>query len=172
MTRPQLIVCMGVSGSGKSTFGQSLAQRLKFPFLDADDLHTSRARHNMSAGIGLSEAERTRWMDRVCAQLRARTEPCVMAHSALQRHNRERLRDCGMQVVFLYLDISAAAIALRLARRRDHFASASLLPSQFRALEKPENEPDVHFVAADKNVASLVDSTCEMLKTTINLSSK
>ena len=32
------IVVMGVSGSGKSTVGAALAQRLRVPFADADDL--------------------------------------------------------------------------------------------------------------------------------------
>jgi gluconate kinase len=30
---------MGVSGSGKSTVGAALAQRLRVPFVDADALH-------------------------------------------------------------------------------------------------------------------------------------
>ena len=33
------IVVMGVSGSGKSTVGAALAQRLRVPFADADDFH-------------------------------------------------------------------------------------------------------------------------------------
>ena len=37
--RPSPIVVMGVSGSGKSTVGSALAQRLRVPFVDADTLH-------------------------------------------------------------------------------------------------------------------------------------
>ena len=39
MSHPPLLVVMGVSGSGKSTVGAALAQRLGVPFVDADDLH-------------------------------------------------------------------------------------------------------------------------------------
>ena len=35
------LVVMGVSGSGKSTFGEALAQHLKLPFYDADDFHSN-----------------------------------------------------------------------------------------------------------------------------------
>jgi Shikimate kinase len=38
-TEPKAVILMGVSGSGKSTVGGSLAQRLECPFLDADDFH-------------------------------------------------------------------------------------------------------------------------------------
>ena len=41
------VVVMGVSGSGKSTVGAALAQRLKVPFMDADTLHP----HVMAAGV-------------------------------------------------------------------------------------------------------------------------
>ncbi len=44
------IVVMGVSGSGKSTVGAVLAQRLGMPFLDADTLHPPANVAKMSAG--------------------------------------------------------------------------------------------------------------------------
>ena len=39
---PPLVVVMGVSGSGKTTVGAALAQRLRVPFADADDFHPLR----------------------------------------------------------------------------------------------------------------------------------
>jgi shikimate kinase len=38
-TEPRAVILMGVSGSGKSTVGASLAQRLECSFVDADDFH-------------------------------------------------------------------------------------------------------------------------------------
>ncbi|WP_350227340.1 shikimate kinase [Agromyces marinus] len=42
---------MGPSGSGKSTIGAALADRLRLPFIDADDLHTAANRSRMAAGV-------------------------------------------------------------------------------------------------------------------------
>ena len=36
-----LVVVMGVSGSGKSTTGVLIADRLGVPFIDADSLHST-----------------------------------------------------------------------------------------------------------------------------------
>ena len=52
------LVVMGVSGSGKSTVGAALAQRLRVPFADADDLHPPENIAKMSAGEAL-ERRRT-----------------------------------------------------------------------------------------------------------------
>lgn len=161
MTSPLLVVCMGVSGSGKTTLAQELAKRLQIEFVEADDLHTQSNRETMARGIGLSDAQRDAWMDKVCAALAERAErgtACVIAHSALHRRNRERLRATGFQCIFLYLRITQAAITERLSKRRDHFASASLLPSQFRALETPCDEPDVLTLQADQPVEALGDT--------------
>ena len=37
------IVLMGVAGSGKTTIGRVVAERLGAPFVDADDLHSAEA---------------------------------------------------------------------------------------------------------------------------------
>ena len=52
----QLIAVMGVSGSGKTTVGAALAQRLRVPFADADDFHPQANIDKMSAGIPLDDA--------------------------------------------------------------------------------------------------------------------
>ena len=44
------VVVMGVSGSGKSTVGAALAQRLHVPFMDADTLHPKANIDKMAAG--------------------------------------------------------------------------------------------------------------------------
>jgi gluconokinase len=46
-----VIVLMGVAGSGKSTVGRLLAQRLGWPFWDADDFHPPHNREKMQRGF-------------------------------------------------------------------------------------------------------------------------
>jgi gluconokinase len=52
------IVVMGVSGSGKSTVGAALAQRLRIPFADADDFHPAANVAEMSSGQALNDDDR------------------------------------------------------------------------------------------------------------------
>ena len=53
-----LVVVMGVSGSGKSTVGAALAQRLRVPFADADDFHPPANIAKMTAGEALDDDDR------------------------------------------------------------------------------------------------------------------
>lgn len=143
ITAPVLVVCMGVSGCGKTTLGQALALRLGLPFIDADDLHSDEARARMRAGIALTEALRSTWLSRVRKTVGNHETGCVLACSALRRLHRRRLRLRSHQVLFLHLHGPRNVIASRMAQRRDHFAPVSLLDSQLRTLEAPDGEADV-----------------------------
>ncbi|KAJ2557769.1 hypothetical protein EV175_001148 [Coemansia sp. RSA 1933] len=60
------IIVMGVAGSGKTTVGRQVAQRLgNAPFIDADALHPAESVAKMAAGIGLGDSERWPWLQRV-----------------------------------------------------------------------------------------------------------
>lgn len=128
------VVVMGVSGSGKSTVGAALAQRLAAPFLDADTLHPAANVAKMSAGEPLTDAERYPWLERVGAWLADNTRG-VAGCSALKRSYRDRLRRLCPSVRFLHLHGTPELIATRLNTRSDHFMPPALLQSQFDALE-------------------------------------
>ncbi|WP_372446472.1 gluconokinase [Streptomyces spirodelae] len=131
-----LVVVMGVSGSGKSTVGEWLAQVLDLPFADADDFHPEHNIRKMSAGVPLDDADREPWLDAMADWLADRTAGgAVLVCSALKRRYRERLRRASPRLFFVHLDGSYELIAARLARRRGHFMPPSLLRSQFEALE-------------------------------------
>ena len=78
---------MGVSGSGKSTIGRDLADRLGIPFLEGDDLHPEANVTKMAAGLPLTAADRAPWLDRIAAEI---GRPVVVACSALTRGYRDR----------------------------------------------------------------------------------
>jgi gluconokinase len=48
-----IVLVMGVTGSGKTTVGILLAQRLGWDFLDADDFHSAANKAKMHQGIPL-----------------------------------------------------------------------------------------------------------------------
>jgi len=132
---------MGASGSGKSTVGGLLAQRLGCSFLDADDLHPARNLAKMARGEPLDDADRWPWLERVgdeIASTIAQSGDRVIACSALAHRYRERLRARGSGQHWVYLRGSKALLTERLVRRQGHFMKPGMLESQLAVLEEPE----------------------------------
>lgn len=144
-------VVMGVSGTGKTRIGTLLAGRIGGRFVEGDDLHSEADRAKMGAGIPLTDEDRAPWLDRVAAALAGGEPPVAVACSALRRRYRDRLRATAPDTVFLHLAGDAGTIGARLGARRGHFMPASLLASQFEALEPPE--PDERAVTVDTGLA-------------------
>jgi gluconokinase len=143
-----IVVVMGVCGCGKTTVGRALADRLGWPFFDADDFHPQANVAKMAAGVALSDEDRGPWLDRLAAEMRAvaRTgQHAVLACSALKESYRRRIArgiasvdgDEGFDVRIVYLKGDADTIQPRLALRSGHYMPPSLLASQFAALEEP-----------------------------------
>jgi gluconokinase len=131
-----VIVVMGVSGSGKSTVGGLLAQRLGVPYAEADDFHPAANIAKMSAGHPLDDTDRAPWLDAIAAWIVERGgSGGVVSCSALRRRYRDRLRADAPGLFFLHLDGPRELIASRLAARMQHFMPSGLLRSQFEALE-------------------------------------
>ncbi|MEU2824580.1 gluconokinase [Streptomyces sp. 35M1] len=131
-----LVVVMGVSGSGKTTVGQSLAEALGVLFAEADDFHPPENLAKMRAGIALSDEDRRPWLDVIAGWLRENAPVGgVVTCSALKRSYRDRLVSAAPRVFFVHLDGPAELIAERMAARRGHFMPLALLRSQLDALE-------------------------------------
>jgi gluconokinase len=140
------IVVMGVSGCGKSTVGALLAARLGWPFEDGDAFHPPENVEKMRAGTPLKDQDRWPWLAALAAridQARQGGTGVVLACSALKRAYRDRLRDGHADVRFLHLTGEPSLIMARQAARRGHYMPASLIASQFAALEPPDTEADV-----------------------------
>jgi gluconokinase len=136
-----IVVVMGVSGSGKSTIGALLAARLGWEFLDADEFHPAQSVAKMSAGIPLEDADRWPWLQRLNEELRQRTN-AVLACSALKESYRQVLcKDVDRRIVHLRGDLRL--LRARLQERQHRYMPASLLESQFAALEPPAGAIDV-----------------------------
>lgn len=146
MVHPPLVVS-GVSGSGKSTVGAALAQRLGVPFVDADDLHPASNIAKMSRGEPLDDADRYPWLETIGRWLADHPAGGVASCSALKRSYRDQLRGHAPGVVLVHLDGTRELIERRQATRPGHFMPASLLSSQFATLEPLA--PDEHGVAID-----------------------
>ncbi|RSZ56393.1 gluconokinase [Massilia atriviolacea] len=129
---------MGVSGCGKSTVGQALAQELAVPFVEGDQFHPPANVAKMSAGTPLDDADRAGWLLALQARIaaaRARGTGLVLSCSALKRRYRDLLREGDPALRFAHLDGPRELIAARMQARAGHYMPPSLLESQLRDLE-------------------------------------
>jgi gluconokinase len=152
-----IIVLMGVSGSGKTTVGQELANRLGWKLLDADDYHPPANIEKMSRGVPLEDADRWPWLDRLNGMMReadARGESTLLACSALKARYRERLGAGLGDVRWVYLKGDFALIESRLLARKGHYMKAGLLQSQFAALEEPGDALVIDIAEAPAQIAA------------------
>jgi gluconokinase len=134
-----ILLVMGVTGSGKSTVGRILAERLGWVYLEADDFHSASNKERMRHGVPLTEADRQPWLDAIHTELQkqyAEGKNVVLACSALREEYRAKLM-AGLNVKLIYLRGLRKLIAGRLRQRTDHFAGESILDDQFAVLEEP-----------------------------------
>ncbi len=158
MTNRPLIVVMGVSGSGKSTVGVLVAERVGVPFIDADDLHPAANVAKMSAGQPLDDGDRWPWLAAVGDALAAASESgLVIACSALKRSYRDAIRDRAPSAVFVHLHGERELLAQRLGLRVGHFMPGSLLDSQLATLEPPGDDEGVT-VSIDQDPGSAAET--------------
>jgi gluconokinase len=164
---PCALIVMGVSGSGKSTIGEKLAQRLGWKYEDGDRFHPASNVAKMSAGQPLTDEDRWPWLqaiadeiDRVCSA----GEHVVIACSALKRAYRDVLVHGRSDVRIIYLKGTEELIASRLALRKGHFMPPGLLASQFKTLEPPDASEKPVTVSIDAPVETIVDDIVRQLR--------
>lgn len=136
-----VIVVMGPTGSGKTTIGTLLAQRLGWDFVDADEFHSAANKAKMHAGIPLTDADRMPWLAAIHDQIEAwlaQRKNVALACSALKQSYRDVLWN-SPEVRLVYLKGSYNLIRDRLLLRKGHFANEQILAGQFADLEEPAN---------------------------------
>jgi carbohydrate kinase (thermoresistant glucokinase family) len=155
-----LLVVAGVSGSGKSTVGELLAESLGVPFADADDLHPAENVRKMAAGHPLDDEDRWPWLHRVGDVLAAAEETgLVVACSALKRAYREAILVAEPRTRFILLDGSRELLEQRMQHRHGHFMPATLLDSQLATLEPLEPDEPGITVGIDQSPERIVAET-------------
>lgn len=132
----QHFVVMGVTGCGKSTIAQGVAQRIDAAFIEADALHGDANISKMASGTPLSDDDRWPWLARVATAMQTHQAPVVVSCSCLKRAYRDVLRkQSKLPIGFVHLHTDRDIIANRMAKRSDHFMPTSLLDSQIAILE-------------------------------------
>ncbi|WP_064706184.1 gluconokinase [Rhizobium bangladeshense] len=169
INRPHAIIVMGVSGCGKSSIGEKLAEALHLPFVEGDALHPASNVEKMSKGIPLTDEDRMPWLDLIGKRMQASLENgegIIVSCSALKRIYRDRLRAAaGANLFFVYLEGSKALLTKRMGERKGHFMPVSLLESQLATLEVPTGEPGVVTVDIDDTVEGITVTALRGLST-------
>lgn len=153
------LVVMGVSGSGKSTVGAALAQRLRVPCADADDFHPPANIAKMSSGQPLDDNDRRPWLEMIGQWLADHADGGVMSCSALRHKYRDQLRRHCPKVCFIHLNGTPEVISTRQACRPGHFMPPSLLSSQFHTLEPLAD--DERGIVIDIDIDQSIDDIVE-----------
>jgi 6-phosphogluconate dehydrogenase len=136
----QIIFIIGVSGSGKSTIGKLLSQKVSIPFFDGDDFHPKYNIDKMASGKALNDDDRKGWLNSLNQHaIKCNTlDGAIIACSALKESYRDILKtDIEGDVKWVFLKGNKSLIQSRIEARTGHFMSSSLLQSQFDALEIP-----------------------------------
>ncbi len=148
---------MGVSGVGKTTIGQALAERLGWRFMEGDEHHPPENVAKMASGVALEDADRWPWLDRLNFLIRdfqERNESAVLACSALKDSYRRRLTKGLAHFQLVHLHGSYELVRARVERRKHRYMPASLLKSQYATLEPP-----AHAIAIAIDVAAEVPAS-------------
>ncbi|MBB6246288.1 gluconokinase [Rhodanobacter sp. A1T4] len=164
-----VIVVMGVSGSGKSTIGRSLADALGWDFQEGDALHPQANIDKMSAGVPLGDDDRWPWLDRIASWISNEGEHGkhgVVTCSALKRSYRDRLHRAGDGVCFVYIRVSRAQLERR-TQQRQHFMPPSLLDSQLHTLEEPASDENALTVSGEETIDVMITAVRQWLEARI-----
>ena len=163
---PVVLVIMGVSGSGKSTVGGLLSDRLGWTFEEGDSLHPAANVEMMAAGIPLTDEDRWPWLAKVADRIDNRLdagENGIITCSALKRTYRNMLNRRGSGVEFVYLSVGKAELTERVEHRPGHFMPAPLLNSQLETLEPPSPSEPAIDVDAGTDPQLVVDRIMRVL---------
>ncbi len=134
-----IVIIYGVSGSGKSTIGALVSDKLGIPFYDADSFHPKENIEKMAAGNPLNDADRLPWLQAINLKMREVSGQTggVFACSALKEQYRTILKQQLATPIHWFLLNGSFELIQKRMQERDHFMPPALLHSQFEALEIP-----------------------------------
>jgi gluconokinase len=146
-TGPDVVIVMGVSGSGKTTVAKGISTVMGWEFAEGDAFHSDANVEKMRRGEALTDGDRWPWLEAIgdwISDKEAAGESAVVTCSALRRAYRDLLRRGRPHVRFLHLTAPADLIRDRMEHRPGHYMPPSLLPSQIATLEPlGDDEPGI-----------------------------
>jgi gluconokinase len=158
-----VLIVMGVSGSGKSTIGKELADKLYYEFIEGDYYHPKCNIEKMKKGIVLTDSDRLIWLNRLRAKIivsHINEINIVLTCSALKDTYRKILRMNTHNIKFIYLKGSYDLIKKRLELRKNHFFNMDLLQNQMDTMEEPM---DAVYIGIDNGVDKIITNIMDKI---------
>lgn len=178
--RRSVIFLTGPCGSGKSTVGVSVAEKLGLPLIEGDDIHTRSARQKMQNLQPLDDTDRYTWLAHIRGAVADRiastgARGAIVTCSALRTTYRDELRklselfkdDVNVIIRFIFLDTGddSDALVQRLQRRQGHYMKPGMVKSQIEILEQPtESESDIVPVDAKQSKEEVLREVEEIIR--------
>ena len=137
-----VLILIGPMGSGKTAIGKLLAERLGWPFYDADDYHPKENVEKMRTGIALTDEDRRLWLEKlrdIIQRWLKERQNAILACSALKQAYRDILGVDQVLVKTDYLKGSYSLLRKRIEERQHAYMDKNLLRSQLDALEEPKD---------------------------------
>lgn len=168
MSQGKAFILMGVSSTGKTTIGTTIAQQLGLKLIDGDDLHPRANIIKMSSGRPLNDNDRKPWLERIndaAFSLEQKSERGIIICSALKKKYRDQIRQGNADVKFIFLHGSFELVLERMKQRQGHYMKTEMLQSQFDTLEIPQaDETDVIFIDIDGNFDEVVERCVQAIQ--------
>jgi gluconokinase len=161
-----LVVVMGVSGSGKTTVARGIAEAMGWEFAEGDEFHSEANVAKMASGHPLTDEDRWPWLRAIGAWLKEHEEAgrsAVVTCSALRRVYRDLLREGRPNVRLCHVEADAALIKDRVDHRTGHYMPPSLLPSQLATLEPLQPDEPGAAVSVAGTPEAVVERALEAL---------
>lgn len=181
-----IILVMGVCGSGKSSVGQALYNKIKdhsslhqtrSAFLEGDDFHPESNKIKMQTGVALEDEDRWPWLESIGKTVKRMMNSndtrliVIISCSALKQTYREylfkQMKEEGSNIKFWLVELNGPVEAIRkmMRTRSSHFMPESLLSSQLETLERPSSAEadglfsfDISTTTVDSISRSLLDA--------------
>ena len=154
-----VLILMGPMGSGKTTIGKMLAEKLGWPFYDGDRFHPKENVEKMRAGIALTNEDRRLWLERLRNNIERWMKEgrnTILACSALKQAYRDILGVDQKKVRTVYLKGSYELLRKRIEERQHPYMNKDLLRSQLETLEEPEEGLRVGISASPETIVSTI----------------
>lgn len=157
--RRYIIYIMGVSGSGKTTIGKLLSQKIAIPFFDGDDFHSLANKEKMKNRQPLTDDDRKEWLGELnkLAKEQIKLKGAIIACSALKEKYRNVLAEGLSETKWIFLQGSYEEIHKRLEKRTGHYMPAQLLGSQFETLEVPVDALSVNIENSPEKIVWIIE---------------
>ncbi len=158
-----VLIIMGVAGSGKTSVGKMLSEKLGWKYYEGDNYHPKENVEKMSHGIPLNDEDRIPWLLKlrtIIEDALSNGESIILSSSALKEAYRKILK-VNDQVKFIYLKGSYELIEARMKMRKDHFMKPGMLKSQFEALEEPA---DAIAIDIDQPLEKIVENILQKIE--------